>query len=200
VSTSTTRVAGWTLPSVRCFIATAAFGSELSPEVQFLRQFRDETVMSSFGGRMFMTAFNAAYYSFSPSVAAFVAERPWFTLIVRVMIYPLISLLRLTSLVFNGFPVGAEIGVLLYGLLASCLFGLIYLLPIAVVSREVVKREPQMVRSLRKKGVGGTDCTRFFGNSASTELNLTFQSYANSHPRFWKLIWIELFVSSDSVT
>ena len=133
VSTSTTRVAGWTLPSVRCFIATAAFGSELSPEVQFLRQFRDATVMSSFGGRMFMTAFNAAYYSFSPSVAAFVAERPWFTLIVRVMIYPLISLLRLTSLAFSGFPVGAEIGVLLYGLLSSCLIGLIYFLPIAIV-------------------------------------------------------------------
>jgi len=89
--------------------------------------------MSSFGGRMFMTAFNAAYYSFSPSVAAFVVERPWFTLIVRVMIYPLISLLRLTSLALSGFPVGAEIGVLLYGLLSSCLIGLIYLLPIAVV-------------------------------------------------------------------
>jgi len=89
--------------------------------------------MSTFGGRMFMTAFNAAYYSFSPSVAVFVAERPWFTLIVRIMIYPMISMLRLTSLAFNSFPADAEIGVLLYGLLSSCLIGLIYLLPIAVV-------------------------------------------------------------------
>lgn len=118
---------------MRCVIATAAFGSELSPEIQFLRQFRDEKVMSTLGGRMFMTTFNAAYYSFSPCVAAYVAERSWIALTVRIMIYPLISMLRLTSLAFDSFPVGAEIGVLLYGLLASCLIGLIYALPIAVI-------------------------------------------------------------------
>lgn len=134
VSTSTTRVATWRLPSVRCVIATAACGSELSPEIQFLRQLRDEKVMSTFSGRMFMTTFNRGYYSFSPYVAVFVAERPWIALIVRIIIYPLISVLRLTSLAFSGFPVGAEMGVLLYGLLASCLIGVIYSLPIEVVS------------------------------------------------------------------
>jgi len=82
---------------------------------------------------MFMTAFNAAYYSLSPSIAGFVAEEPWVALITRIMIYPLISALRLASIAFNSFPVGAEIGVLLYCLLASCLIGLIYLLPIAAI-------------------------------------------------------------------
>jgi len=132
VSTSATSVATWRLPSIRCVIA-AAYGLELSPEIQFLRQLRDGRVMSTFGGRMFMTAFNAAYYSFSPSVAVFVAERPWMALMVRVIIYPLISALRLTSIAFNGFPAGAEIGVLSFSLLASCLVGLIYVLPIAAI-------------------------------------------------------------------
>ncbi len=133
VSTSATSVATWRLPSIRCVIAAAAYGSELSPEIQFLRQLRDGRVMSTFGGRMFMTAFNAAYYSFSPSVAVFVAERPWMALMIRIIIYPLISALRLTSIAFNSFPVGAEIGVLSFSLLASCLVGLIYVLPIAVI-------------------------------------------------------------------
>jgi len=133
VSTSSTSVATWRLPSIRCVIAAAAYGSELSPEIQFLRQLRDRRVMSTFGGRMFMTVFNTVYYSLSPSMAAFVAEEPRAALTVRIMIYPLISVLRLASLPFNSFPVSAEIGVLLYCLLASCLIGLIYWLPIAVI-------------------------------------------------------------------
>ena len=133
VSTSATSFATWRLPSIRCVIAAAAYGSELLPEIQFLRQLRNGRVMSTFGGRMFMTAFNAAYYSLSPSIAGFVAEEPWVALIMRIMIYPLISALRLASIAFNSFPVGAEIGVLLYCLLASCLIGLIYLLPIAAI-------------------------------------------------------------------
>ncbi|MCZ2845259.1 MAG: hypothetical protein O2U61_01975, partial [Candidatus Bathyarchaeota archaeon] len=38
-----------------CVIATATYGSELSPEVSFLRIFRDQTVMSTFAGKQFMT-------------------------------------------------------------------------------------------------------------------------------------------------
>ena len=52
-----------------CLIATAAFGSEIAPQVQFLREIRDGTVMSTQSGTVFMTGFNQFYYSFSPYVA-----------------------------------------------------------------------------------------------------------------------------------
>ena len=133
VSTSTTRSSTWRLPPLRCVIATAAFGSKLSPEVQYLRQFRDEKIMSSFSGRMFMSAFNAAYYSFSPRIAAFVAEYARAAVAVREVIYPLIAVLRSSSLVLNRLSVDGEIAVLLCGLLASSLIGLIYFFPLAAI-------------------------------------------------------------------
>jgi len=134
-TTRTTETSSFTrrLTTMRCIIATAAFGSELSPEVQYLRQFRDEKVMSTFNGRMFMTAFNAAYYSSSPRMAAFVAEHIWAALAVRAVIYPLISLLRLSSLALNNSLIHRETAVLLCGLLASCLIGLIYVFPLAAI-------------------------------------------------------------------
>lgn len=52
-----------------CLIATAAYGTELAPQVQFLREIRDNTVMSTSTGAAFMTKFNTLYYSFSPTIA-----------------------------------------------------------------------------------------------------------------------------------
>jgi hypothetical protein len=36
-------------------------------EMQFLREFRDNTVYSTFAGSSFIIMFNGFYYSFSPS-------------------------------------------------------------------------------------------------------------------------------------
>ena len=122
------------LPNMRCVIATAAFGSELQPEVQFLRGFRDEKVMSTHGGRMFLTAFNAAYYAVSPPFAKYVAEHQWAGSIVRILIYPLITVLRVTAPIFDFLGFEGEISILLCGLLASSLIGMVYaLLPAILV-------------------------------------------------------------------
>ena len=61
-----------------CLIATAAFGSEMAPQIQFLREIRDNTVMSTQSGTAFMTGFNHFYYSFSPYVADYERENPVF--------------------------------------------------------------------------------------------------------------------------
>ena len=50
-----------------CLIATATFGSELAPQVQYLREIRDNTVLQTQSGTAFMTGFNQFYYSFSSS-------------------------------------------------------------------------------------------------------------------------------------
>ena len=59
-----------------CLIATAAFGSEMAPQVQFLREIRDNTVMTTQSGTAFMTGFNQFYYSFSPAVADYRKRKP----------------------------------------------------------------------------------------------------------------------------
>ena len=67
-----------------CLIATAAFGSEMAPQVQFLREIRDNTVMNTQSGTAFMTGFNQFYYSFSPYVADYERENPVFKEAVKV--------------------------------------------------------------------------------------------------------------------
>ncbi|MDC0193874.1 copper-binding protein, partial [Candidatus Nitrosopelagicus sp.] len=57
-----------------CLIATAAYGSEMAPQVQFLREIRDNTVLQTQSGTSFMTVFNQFYYSFSPTVADYERE------------------------------------------------------------------------------------------------------------------------------
>jgi hypothetical protein len=82
-----------------CLIATAAFGSELAPQVQFLREIRDNTVLSTASGTSFMTAFNSFYYSFSPTVADLERQNPMFKEMVKVAITPLLSSLSLLQYV-----------------------------------------------------------------------------------------------------
>ena len=78
-----------------CLIATATFGSELAPKVQFLREIRDNTVLSTASGTSFMTAFNSFYYSFSPTVADWERQNPTFKETVKIAITPLLSSLSL---------------------------------------------------------------------------------------------------------
>ncbi|MBI2111903.1 MAG: copper-binding protein, partial [Nitrosarchaeum sp.] len=49
-----------------CLIATATFGSELAPQVQQLREIRDNSLLQTESGKLFMNSFNDFYYSFSP--------------------------------------------------------------------------------------------------------------------------------------
>ena len=83
------------LESGGCLIATAAFGSELAPQVQFLREIRDNTVLQTESGSAFMTGFNQFYYSFSPIVADYERENPVFREAVKLTLTPLLTSLTL---------------------------------------------------------------------------------------------------------
>ena len=78
-----------------CLIATAAFGSEMAPQVQFLREIRDNTVLQTESGSAFMTGFNQFYYSFSPAVADYERENPVFKETVKLALTPLLTSLTL---------------------------------------------------------------------------------------------------------
>jgi hypothetical protein len=85
-----------------CLIATAAFGSELAPQVQFLREVRDNTLLSTTSGATFMTGFNHIYYSFSPAVADLERENPAFREAVKLLITPMLSTLSIMALADEG--------------------------------------------------------------------------------------------------
>ena len=74
-----------------------------------------------------MEVFNAWYYSFSPSVAQFIANNDPIRAPIRVMLYPLLGVLGLSSLVYSQFSGAPEFGVVMTGLVASSLIGLVYL-------------------------------------------------------------------------
>ena len=78
-----------------CLIATAAFGSEMAPQVQFLRELRDNTVLQTESGSAFMTGFNQFYYSFSPAIADYERENPTFKEAVKFTLTPLLTSLTL---------------------------------------------------------------------------------------------------------
>ena len=78
-----------------CLIATATFGSELSPQVQLLREIRDNTILQTESGTTFMTGFNQFYYSFSPAIADYERENPAFKETVKIALTPLLASLTL---------------------------------------------------------------------------------------------------------
>ncbi|MCE2498024.1 MAG: peptidylprolyl isomerase [Nitrosopumilaceae archaeon] len=94
-----------------CLIATAAFGSELEPRIQSMRELRDGTVMSTSSGAAFMSGFNAVYYSFSPAVADLEREHPAFRDAVRAFITPMISSLS----ILGAAEAGSDLDVIAYG-------------------------------------------------------------------------------------
>jgi len=78
-----------------CLIATAAYGSELAPQVQQLREIRDNQLMNTESGSAFMSTFNEAYYSFSPIIADMERESPVFKEIVKLGLTPMLSTLAI---------------------------------------------------------------------------------------------------------
>ena len=82
-----------------CLIATAAFGSEMAPQVQFLRELRDNTVLQTQVGTNFMTGFNQFYYSFSPAVADYERDNPVFKEAVKLSLTPMLTSLALLNYV-----------------------------------------------------------------------------------------------------
>ncbi len=70
-----------------CFIATAAFGSPLAPQVQLLREFRDQYLLPHPAGQ----AFVALYYTVSPPLAELIAGSEVLRTIVRVGLVPILG-------------------------------------------------------------------------------------------------------------
>ena len=113
-----------------CLIATATFGSEMAPQVQFLREIRDNTVLQTESGISFMTSFNQFYYSFSPAIADYERENPVFKELVKLTITPLLTSLTILNYVdidTEGEMLGYGIGVILLNI------GMYFIAPAAIL-------------------------------------------------------------------
>ena len=119
-----------------CLIATAAFGSELAPQVQFLREIRDNTILQTDSGSAFMTGFNQFYYSFSPVVADYERENPVFKEAVKLTLTPLLTSLTLLQYA----DIDSESDVLGYGIGVILLnIGMYFIVP-AILIMSIKKR------------------------------------------------------------
>lgn len=77
-----------------CLIAAVAGGSTLNPQVQFLRQFRDEVVLESKFKNLFKRL-EDFYYKFSPSIVRKMEEIPHLQKFIKYLIvYPFVSSTR----------------------------------------------------------------------------------------------------------
>jgi len=95
-----------------CLIATAAFGSEMAPQVQFLREIRDNKVLQTESGSAFMIGFNQFYYSFSPAVADYERENLAFKETVKLALTPMLTSLA----ILNYVDIDSEAEMLGYGI------------------------------------------------------------------------------------
>jgi hypothetical protein len=123
----------------QCLIATAAFGSELTPQVEYLRYFRDNYILSTASGTAFMKVFDSIYYSFSPQIAEYERDQPWMQSTVKAALYPLFGILMAAERV-HVVVGGGEVGAILAGLVSSVLIGAIYLTPLGYVASRYNKR------------------------------------------------------------
>ena len=115
-----------------CLIATATFGSELAPQVQQLRELRDNTILSTKSGVAFMTGFNQFYYAFSPTIADFERENPIFKETVKLAITPMLSSLS----ILNYANIDSEQEILGYGISIILLnIGMYFVAPAMVIHR-----------------------------------------------------------------
>ena len=115
-----------------CLITTATYGTELAPQVQQLREIRDDIVLGTNSGTAFMSAFNSFYYSFSPTIADWERQSPAFKEAVKVAITPLITTLS----VFDYVDIDSEQELVVYGIGIILLnFGMYLVIPALIITK-----------------------------------------------------------------
>ena len=115
-----------------CLIATASFDSELAPQVQLLREIRDNTILQTKSGSAFMTGFNQLYYSFSPTIADYERDNIIFKEAVKLTLIPLLTsltLLQYADINSESEMLGYGIGIILLNI------GMYFVAPAVLITK-----------------------------------------------------------------
>ena len=116
-----------TVPPV-CFIATAAYGTPMAEEIQILREFRDEYLLTNWVGQALVDI----YYGTSPPVAEFITEHPSLKPVVRAGLLPAVAM---SAVAVNTTPVEK-----------TAIIGLLVLVAVAVWATRQRRRGPEYTR------------------------------------------------------
>ncbi|MFC1911182.1 X2-like carbohydrate binding domain-containing protein [Chloroflexota bacterium] len=116
-----------TVPPV-CFIATAAYGTPMAEEIQILREFRDEYLLTNPVGQALVDI----YYGTSPPVAEFITEHPSLKSVVRAGLLPAVAM---SAVAVNTTPVEK-----------TAIIGLLVLVAVAIWATRQRRRGPEYTR------------------------------------------------------
>ena len=120
-----------------CLIATATFDSELAPQVQQLREIRDNVLLNTESGKSFLSSFNQLYYTFSPTIADWERENHLFKESVRIIITPLLTSLS----IINYVDIDSEAEMIGYGVGVILLNIGIYFVSPAIIIHKLKRTE-----------------------------------------------------------
>ncbi|PKL65172.1 MAG: hypothetical protein CVV32_04040 [Methanomicrobiales archaeon HGW-Methanomicrobiales-3] len=133
-----------------CLIVTATFGSPMAGEVQLVRSFRDDTMQQTWLGSRYVTALNAVYYSFSPSVARAIDENPSAKPVMRLVLAPLIGIVLISQVIYSLLAFSPEIATVVFIVAGGALVGLVYLMPLVLAALWIAVRKGQWRVSARR--------------------------------------------------
>ncbi len=121
--------------TIGCIIATATYGSIMTPEVSYMRHVRDNMIGSNDLGRILVTGWNIFYYSWSPTLANIISNSETLQTLTRILLVPLTIIINLTAIIFSNiafinlplasaiaFYIGISLGLLTY-----------FIMPIAIL-------------------------------------------------------------------
>lgn len=159
-TTSGSQQANTSTPPPKCVIATAAYGSEMAPEVVYMRFVRDELIGSSYAGRILVAAFNVFYYSWSPSLAREIAASQLLRAIFRVLLLPLVQIVHATALAFTalaGITGNTNLASVLAFLLAALMAVSVYITFPALAVTKLERRVRRLAALGRKQARVGCE-------------------------------------------
>jgi hypothetical protein len=130
----------------QAYAATATYGTELAPQVQLLREIRENKLLATSSGATFLSMFNDVYYSFSPTVADWERQNPVFKEGIKAAITPMLWSLA----ILNYVDIDSEQEMLGYGLMIILLnIGIYFVIPTLVIIK-LKKSKPHFQKITRK--------------------------------------------------
>jgi hypothetical protein len=105
----------------------------MAPEVAYMRYVRDNLIGSTPTGKTLRNAFNAFYYSWSPPVAAAVAQSSDLQALFRILLLPIVAIVHTTAWVFTTLGGTDFASVVAFGIAAVLCIGTYIVLPILTI-------------------------------------------------------------------
>ena len=130
-----------------CLIVTATFGSPMAAEVQLVRAFRDDTIRQDYTGSRYMTALNAVYYSFSPTVARAIDENPSTKPVMRLVLAPLIGIVLISQGIYSFLSFSPMVATGAFIIAGGVFVGAVYIMPVMLAALWVARRRIRNIQA-----------------------------------------------------